>query len=138
MKRYLGVIAGAASLGVAIAGCASPSQGLITPDARVVLNGKGDNYQVTCYQSGRQWTIQTLEEEPGFTATVGTGDVITAEAVSIRNIDGFTGTFWQDNIGKAEAKVGQGTFNISGEGEGSFADRPNHQVNATFDITANC
>jgi ipoprotein LpqH len=138
MTRRFGAIAGAVSLGVAMVGCSSTSQELSTPDARVVINGKGDNYQVTCFQSGRSWTIETLEEEPGFTANVDTGDVVTAEAVDIRNIGGFTGTFWEGNIGKAEAKVGQGQFTISGDGEGSFADKPNHRVSATFDITANC
>ncbi|MGH3676262.1 MAG: lipoprotein LpqH [Mycobacterium sp.] len=137
MTRRLGALAGAVSLGVAIVGCSS-SQQLSTPEARVVINGQGDNYQVTCLQSGRAWTIETLDEEPGFTATVDTGDAVTAEAVDIRNIGGFTGTFWKDNIGEADAELGQGTFSISGEGEGSFADKPNHRVSATFDITANC
>jgi ipoprotein LpqH len=137
LTKYLGAIAGAVSLGAAIVACSSPQE-LTSPDARVVINGQGDNYQVTCSQSGRQWTIETLEEDPGFRATIDTGEGVTAEAVDIRNIGGFTGTFWEGNIGQAEAKVGQGKFTINGEGEGSFADKPNRKVSATFDITANC
>jgi lipoprotein LpqH len=138
MKRRLGTIAGVVALGAGIAGCSSPQQELTTPDAHVVVNGQGGDYQVQCFQTGRQWTIETLEKTPGFTATVDTGDAITAEAVDIRNVAGFTGTYWLDNIGKAEAEVGQGKFTISGEGEGSFAEKPNHRVTAQFDITANC
>jgi lipoprotein LpqH len=137
-KRRWGAIAGAVSLGFAIVGCSSTPQELTTPSARVVINGNGDNYQVTCMQYGPQWMIETLDKEPGFTAAIDTGDQVTAESVDIRNVGGFTGTFWEDNIGSAQAKVSGGKFSISGEGEGSFADRPNHKVTATFDITANC
>ena len=86
----------------------------------------------------RAWTIETLDKEPGFTATINLGDTVTAETVNIRNLGNFTGTYWDDNLGKAQAKVSSGKFNVSGEAQGAFADKPNQSTTATFDITTDC
>ena len=58
-----------------MAGCSSGPAALATHDARVSINGKATNalQPVTCYQIGRSWTIETLDKEPGFTATIETG-----------------------------------------------------------------
>lgn len=123
-----------------VAGCSSPPAALGTHDAKVIINGEATNalQPVTCWQDGESWTIETLDKEPGFTATLQLGDTVTPEAVEIRNLGNFTGTFWNDNIGKATAKVNQGKFSVSGEAQGSFADKPNQNTTATFDITTNC
>ena len=127
-------------LAVGLAGCSSPPSALGSRDARVIINGKATNalQPVTCHQIGRSWTIETKDKEPGFTAAIETGDVVTAQVVNIRNLGNFTGTFWGDNLGKAQAKVSQGRFSVSGEAEGFFVDKPNHPVTATFDITTDC
>ena len=125
---------------VGVAGCSSPPAALSNHDAKVIINGKATNalQPVTCNQTGQSWTIQTVDKEPGFTATIKLGDPLTAQAVDIRNLGNFTGTYWDDNLGKAQAKVSQGKFNVSGEAKGSFADKPNQSTMATFDITTNC
>jgi ipoprotein LpqH len=125
---------------VGVAGCSTPPAALGNHDAKVIINGKATNalQPVTCNQTGRAWTIQTVDKEPGFTATIQLGDTVTAQAVDIRNLGNFTGTYWDDNLGKAQAKVSQGKFNVSGEAKGSFADKPNQSTTATFDITTNC
>lgn len=139
MKRRFSA---AAALLVAIgtAGCSNPPSALGNHDAKVLINGKSTNalQPVTCSQTGRSWTIETVDKEPGFTATIQLGDTVTARAVDIRNLGNFTGTFWEDNIGEAQAKVSQGKFNVSGEAEGAFVDKPNQRTTATFDITTNC
>ncbi len=66
------------------------------------------------------------------------GDTITAQAVDIRNLGNFTGTYWDDNLGKATAKVNQGKFTVSGEAKGAFVDKPNQSTTATFDISTGC
>jgi hypothetical protein len=123
-----------------VAGCSSPPSALATHDAKVMINGKSTNalQPVTCYQTGESWTIETLDKEPGFTATIQLGDKVTAQVVNIRNLGNFTGTFWDDNLGKAQAKVSQGKFNVSGEAQGAFTDKPNQSTTATFDITTDC
>lgn len=139
MKRRLPA-AVALLLAAGVAGCSSPPAALGTHDAKVVINGEATNalQPVTCYQNGRSYTIETMDKEPGFTATLTLGDEVTAEVVDIRNLGNFTGTFWNDNLGKASAKVTQGKFTVSGEAKGSFADKPNHSTTATFDITTSC
>ncbi len=125
---------------VGLAGCSSPPAALSNRDARVSINGKATNalQQVTCFQDGRAWTIETTTKEPGFTATLQLGDEVTAQAVDIRSLGNFTGTYWDDNLGKAKAEVEGGKFTISGEAQGAFADKPNQSVTATFDISTLC
>ncbi len=139
MKRRI-TAAAVFLLAAGVAGCSSPPAALSTRDARVIINGKATNalQPVSCSQTGQSWTIETTDKEPGFTATIELGDEVTAQAVDIRNLGNFTGTFWDDNLGKAQAKVSQGRFNVSGEAEGFFVDKPNHRVTATFDITTDC
>jgi ipoprotein LpqH len=123
-----------------VAGCSSPPAALSNHDAKVIINGEATNslQPVRCSQIGQSWTIETLDEEPGFTATIQLGDPITAQSVDIRNLGNFTGTYWNDNLGKASAKVNQGKFTVSGEAEGAFTDKPTQSTTATFDISTNC
>ncbi len=139
MKRRFPVAA-VLLVAVGVAGCSSKPEALGTHDAKVVIDGKATNalQPVTCSQNGRSWTIQTLDKEPGFTATIELGDTVTPQTVEIRNLGNFTGTFWNDNLGKAQARVNQGKFNVSGEAKGAFGDKPNQSTTATFDITTNC
>ena len=58
--------------------------------------------------------------------------------VDIRNLGNFTGTYWDDNLGKARRRCRRASSRVSGEAEGAFADKPNQRVTATFDITTEC
>ena len=137
-RRFTAAAVSVVALG--LVGCSSGTDTLTSHDARVSINGKATNalQPVTCHQIGRSWTIETKDKEPGFTAAIETGDVVTAQVVNIRNLGNFTGTFWGDNLGKAQAKASQGRFSVSGEADGFFVDKPNHPVTATFDITTDC
>lgn len=139
MKRRF-PLAAALFVAVGVAGCSSPPAALGTRDAKVIIDGKATNapQPVTCYQTGQSYTIETLDKEPGFTATIRLGDTVTAQAVDIRNLGNFTGIYWDDNLGKAQAKVSQNKFSVSGEAQGAFADKPNQSTTATFDITTSC
>jgi lipoprotein LpqH len=139
MKRRF-PLAAALFVAVGVAGCSSPPAALGTRDAKVIIDGKATNapQPVTCYQTGQSYTIETLDKEPGFTATIQLGDTVTAQVVDIRNLGNFTGIYWDDNLGKAQAKVSQNKFSLSGEAQGAFADKPNQSTTATFDITTSC
>ncbi len=138
MRRF--PVAAALVVAAGVAGCSSTPEALGTHDAKVIINGKATNapQPVTCSQNGQSWTIRTMDKEPGFTATIQLGEPLTAQTVDIRNLGNFTGTYWNDNLGKAQAKVTQGKFNVSGEAKGAFVDKPNQPTTATFDITTNC
>lgn len=135
------VAAAAVVLGVtATAGCSTPPAALGGTTAKVTINGQstGGPHAVSCRQSGWLWTIETPDDTKGFTATLGTGDVVTVESVTFNDFGGFTGNFWQGNIGEAEVKATGGKFMISGSADGSFTDNPSNAVTATFRIEADC
>ncbi len=94
MKRRF-TAAAALLVAVGLAGCSSPPAALSNRDARVSINGKATNalQPVTCYQTGQSWTIETINKEPGFTATIELGDSLTAQSVDIRNLGNFTGIY---------------------------------------------
>ena len=140
MKRRFSAAAALFVAAAGVAACSPPPAALGTHDAKVIIDGEATNalQPVSCYQTGEAWTIETLDKEPGFTATIRLGDTVTAQTVDIRNLGNFTGTFWDDNLGKASAKVTQNKYTISGEAKGAFADKPNQSTTAQFQITTDC
>jgi len=58
--------------------------------------------------------------------------------VKIRNVDGFTGSFWQGGVGSAHADVARGAFTITGSAYGINSANPNKVVTTDFKIAADC
>jgi lipoprotein LpqH len=131
---------GAVLAAAAIGGCAAPPAALGTHTAQVTINGRptGEAHRVTCSQFGWNWTIETLSESRGFTAMFQTGDTVTARSVQIRDLGGFTGSYWQYTVGDADASVAAGTFKIAGTAVGYTSERPTDTVPATFTIETSC
>jgi ipoprotein LpqH len=127
-------------LAAAAAGCSSPPAALGGTTAKVTINGQstGDAHAVTCTQTGWMWNIKTPDDAKGFTAFLDTGDEVTVQSVDFRDFGGFTGTFWEGGLGKAEVTGVGGKYTITGSADGSFADNPSNDVTATFRIEANC
>ncbi|MGE2723058.1 lipoprotein LpqH [Mycolicibacterium celeriflavum] len=134
------VAAAAVMLVVGVAGCSTPPAALGGTTAKVTINGEstGGPHVVSCNQSGWMWTIETPDEKKGFTASIETGDKVTVQSVAFNDFGGFTGNFWQGNIGEAEVKGVGGKFTITGSADGSFTDNPSNAVTATFRIEASC
>ena len=126
----------------AIAGCGSGAKLLGTHTAEVTINGKnsGREYRITCEQlPSWYWTITTLEEEPGFTAMVRTGgETASAESVQIRNLGGFTGSYFPNGVGDAEARLAGKIFTITGSAVGFTAQEPDKTTTAHFSIRTDC
>jgi hypothetical protein len=123
-----------------VAGCSTPEPALGGTTATVTIDGNdtGGAHVVRCRQSGWAWYIETPEKEKGFTAVLQTGEGVSAKSVDFRDFGGFTGTFWADNIGDAEASSSEGSFTISGVADGNFTDKPLDAATAKFRIQANC
>ncbi|MEO3759339.1 lipoprotein LpqH [Mycobacterium sp. B14F4] len=130
----------AAVLLTGVAGCSTPPAALGGTTAKVTINGKstGGPHPVRCTQSGWSWRIETPDRAKGFTADIGTGDKVVVQSVDFRDLGGFTGTFWQGNLGEAEVNSTGGRYTITGSADGSFTDNPSNEVTATFRIEANC
>jgi hypothetical protein len=58
--------------------------------------------------------------------------------VKIRNVDGFTGSFWQGGVGDAHADVTNAAYTISGSAYGISNSNPNKTVTTDFKIIAEC
>jgi hypothetical protein len=129
-----------AVLAVGLAGCGGQPPALGGTTAKVTIDGKdtGNPHNVRCSQTGSAWTIETPGKDQGFTAVLDTKEKVSARLVDFRGIGGFTGSFWADNIGKAEVSGSGGKYTITGSADGSFTDNPSNAVTATFRIEADC
>ncbi|HKP41110.1 lipoprotein LpqH [Mycobacterium sp.] len=137
--RHIAVAA--AVLAAGVAGCSSQPPALGSTTAKVTIDGKdtGNPHNVVCSQTGWSWMIQTPGKDKGFTAVIDTGDKVTARSIDFRDMAGFTGTYWIDNIGNAEVTGNaDGKYTITGSANGAFTDHPTHGVTATFRIEADC
>lgn len=135
------LVAGAAiGCVVILAGCSTPEPALGGTTATVSIDGNdtGGAHAIRCHQSGWSWYIETPEKDDGFTAVLSTAGGVAAKSVDFRGFGGFTGSFWVDNIGDAEATGAGGKYTITGTADGTFTDDPSKAVTAKFSIQANC
>ena len=137
-RRIVAVAAGLVVLGAAA--CSSPEAALGGTTATVTIDGNdvGGALPVTCKQTGFTWYIQTMDKDKGFTAVLATDGPAKAKSVEFIDLGGFSGNFWADNIGEAEATGNQGRYTISGTADGNFTDKPSDAATAKFRITADC
>jgi hypothetical protein len=131
-------------IAVGIAGCSSPAAppqpGALPPGtAQVTVNGKdmGRTDAVSCSQVEWAFTIHTGDTTAGATAVVQGGGGLSAKSVEIRNLDGFTGTYWDDHGGNADASIAGDTWTITGTVSGFTTVNPK-PATATFQVKANC
>lgn len=123
----------------ALSGCSTAPEALGTHTAQVTVDdGQPQRYPITCSQINWQWTIETPEREPGFTAILNTGPEVSAGLVYLRDVDGFSGTFGDDVVGEGRASVEDGVFHISGTAFGESAEEPAQMVRRSFSIQTEC
>lgn len=137
--------AGAATL--AIAGCSSgppdyqPAPGsLVAGTAQVTVNGQniGTTQAVDCTAAGSLTTITTGDQASGVTTLVSNKDELTAEAVSINNVGGFTGSYNAGLGGTAKVTMTDRTYDISGTADGFDTANPSFRKSGTFAIKVAC
>lgn len=128
-----------AATAVVVGGCSSPPPALGARSAEVTVNGDAQKYPVECSQAGWTWLISTFDDaKPGFSAAIQTGDTVSAHSVQLRDVQGFSGAYWQGTVGDGRATVEGNTITITGTAEGSFADNPSGQANAKYEIQTTC
>jgi ipoprotein LpqH len=139
------VTATAATL--AIAGCASsppdyqPAPGtLVAGTAQVTVNGQnvGTTEAVECTATGSLTTISTGDQTSGITTLVSNKDELTAEAVSINNVGGFTGSYNAGLGGTAKVTMTDRTYDITGTADGFDTANPSFRTSGTFAIKVAC
>ena len=95
---------------------------------------------VTCTQMGWVWTISTGRDGSRTTAVIETGSGPTVvRSVRFREVDCFSGVYWDGNHGSAKASIIADNWTVTGEVEGSdISDEGIDDATKTFEIAANC
>jgi ipoprotein LpqH len=137
----------AAAVLLAVAGCSSgppdyqPAPGtLVAGTAQMTVNGQniGTTEAVQCTPAGSLTTITTGDQTSGITTLVSNKDELTAEAVSINNVGGFTGSYNAGLGGTAKVTMTGRTYDIEGTADGFDTANPSFRTTGTFAIKVAC
>jgi hypothetical protein len=93
---------------------------------------------VNCTQADSLVTITAGDNASGMTAVVDLASKPTARSVSIHNLGGFTGSYWQDLGSPARVSMGTKTYEITGSADGFHVDAPSFRKTETFAIKVAC
>jgi hypothetical protein len=83
-------------------------------------------------------TITAGDNASGMTAVVDLTSKPTVKSVSIHNLGGFTGSYWQDLDPAAQVRTGRQTYQITGTADGFHIDTPSFRKIETFAIKISC
>lgn len=122
-----------------VAGCAGPQT---TPRAAAHLTINGASHAArppACSQLQSYRTIDIRDRDGQVEAVVlYSASRVIPQWVKIRNIDGFTGSFWQGGVGDAHVDLTNSAYTISGSAYGINNSNPNKVITTDFKITAEC
>ncbi|MGA9679317.1 MAG: lipoprotein LpqH [Mycobacterium sp.] len=139
--RYGLVVRAAVALVLAatIAGCGA-AETIPRHAARLTIDGNTHTTQPpACSQMQGYRTIGILDHDGQVEAVVLlSGERVIPQWVKIRNVGGFTGSFWQGGVGDAHVDLAQSTYTITGSAYGINNSNPNKVVTTDFKITAEC
>lgn len=93
---------------------------------------------VTCSPEGTVTTIDTGTKDEGTTSTVGSDGGLAAKSVVLRNVGGFSGSYWEGLGDAGEVTMKGRTYVITGTAMGYSADDPTHRKPEPFSIRAAC
>ena len=148
MRNRLVTIAGLAVLVGSIAGCSSSTPAAPVPPpgtppvgtAQVTVDAADAATigAVNCTQADSLVTITAGDNASGMTAVVDLARQPTVKSVSIHNLGGFTGSYWQDLGPVARVSMGARTYQITGTADGFHVDTPSFRKAETFAINVAC
>jgi hypothetical protein len=127
---------------IAGAGVAACGQAQTTPlrAARLTIDGATHTARPpACSQIQAYRTIDIPDHDGQVEAVVLlSGYRAIPQWVKIRNVDGFTGSFWEGGVGDAHADVTNSAYTIAGSAYGINSSNPNKVITTDFKITAEC
>ncbi|MGA9362451.1 MAG: lipoprotein LpqH [Mycobacterium sp.] len=108
--------------------------------ARLTIDGNTHTTRPpACSQMQGYRTIDILDHDGRVEAVVLlSGERVIPQWVKIRNVGGFTGSFWQGGVGDAHVDLAQNAYTITGSAYGINNSNPNKVVTTDFKITAEC
>ncbi len=127
---------------VVVAGVAGCAQAQTTPlrAARLTIDGATHTTRPpACSQLQSYRTIDIRDRDGQVEAVVLlSGYRAIPQWVKIRNIDGFTGSFWEGGVGSAHVDVTNSAYTITGSAYGINSSNPNKVITTDFKISAEC
>ena len=113
---------------------------LVAGTAQVTVNGQniGTTEAVDCTPAGSLTTISTGDQTSGVTALISSKDALTADAVGINNVGGFTGSYNRGLGGDAKVTMTGRTYDITGTADGFDTAQPSFRTSGTFAIKVAC
>ena len=127
---------------VIVAGVAGCAQAQTTPlrAARLTIGGATHNTRPpACSQLQSYRTIDIRDRDGQVEAVVLlSGYRSIPQWVKIRNIDGFTGSFWEGGVGSAHVDLTDSAYTITGSAYGINSNNPNKVITTDFKISAEC
>ena len=127
---------------VVVAGVAGCGQAQTTPlrGARLTIDGTTHTTRPpACSQMQSYRTIDIRDRDGQVEAVVLlSGYRAMPQWVKIRNIDGFTGSFWEGGVGSAHVDVTNSDYTITGSAYGINSSNPNKVITTDFKISAEC
>jgi len=108
--------------------------------ARLTIDGNTHTTRPpACSQMSGYRTIDIVDHDGRVEAVLLlSGERVIPQWVKIRNVGGFTGSFWQGGVGDAHVDLAQSTYTITGSAYGINNSNPNKVVTTDFKITAEC
>jgi Mycobacterium 19 kDa lipoprotein antigen len=122
-----------------IAGCGA-AETIPRHAARLTIDGNTHTTRPpACSQIQGYRTIDILDHDGRVEAVVLlSGERVIPQWVKIRNVGGFTGSFWQGGVGDAHVDLAQNAYTITGSAYGINNSNPNKVVTTDFKIAAEC
>jgi len=113
---------------------------LVAGTAQVTVNGQniGTTEAVSCTPAGSLTTITTGDQASGVTALISNKDELAADAVSINNVGGFTGSYNRGLGEDAKVTMTGRTYDITGTADGFETATPSFRKPGTFAIKVAC
>ena len=137
--RMVATAAIALALGGAVSGCGD-TQILPRKAAQLTINGIAHTTRApACSQIQAYRTIDIPDRGGQVQAVVLlSGDRVLPQFVKIRNIDGFTGSYYKGGVGNARVDANKNAYTITGSASGINSNNPNKVVTTDFKISAEC
>lgn len=147
MRNRFPAIAFVLIAAVGVAGCSKPET-VPRKAAHLTLGGTAHTTSPAACRQDQSYRTIELSDHSGLSAGRAEGQVEAVlllsgyraipQWVKIRNVDGFTGSFWQGGVGSARADVTNTMYTITGSAYGIDGSNPDKVVTTDFKITAEC
>jgi lipoprotein LpqH len=120
---------------------ASRATGSLPPGTlKISINGRSSNtpYGADCTHISSYTTVRASAGDSSVRAVLNAASSLAPVSVEIANIDGFTGSYQADLMGRAYARLTGSTVELFGVAGGFYSQDPSHDAQGDFTIDFAC